>query len=76
MSIGVVIGRFQVPELHQGYLRVIDAVRALHGDVVFFVQTLPTRTVNDPLTFEMRERMLRRWLPLCSVIKVGRARNT
>ena len=33
-EVGVIVGRFQSPSLHDGYLEVINAVKAAHPRVI------------------------------------------
>ena len=54
-SVGIIIARFQVPELHQGHRFLVEEVAARHRDVLIFLGTRGTaRTRRDPLTFQER----------------------
>lgn len=70
-AIGVLIGRFQVDELHEGHVRLLDAVRRAHRRVVILLG-VPPRIPNEdnPLTFPMRERMIRSLLPDAVILPV------
>lgn len=57
-SIGIIVGRFQVPSLHDGHRALIETVLANHKRVIVFLgvsRSLP----NDkyPLSFDMRVHM-------------------
>ena len=58
-DIGVVVGRFQVHELHPGHHELINYVCSKHKKVIIFlgVSPLPT-TRNNPLDFESRRKMI------------------
>lgn len=63
-DIGVIVGRFQVHELHEGQKSLIDTVREKHDAVLIFVGLTPLRnTTNDPLDFSARKRMIQEDYP-------------
>src|SRR4051812_38828337 len=58
-SIGVIIGRFQVNDLHEGHKRLFNTVRGKHPVVVCFLgvpSTVGTR--RNPLDFFTRKLMV------------------
>jgi bifunctional NMN adenylyltransferase/nudix hydrolase len=57
MRIGVVIGRFQVPELHAGHRHLLDHVRNISDKLHVFVGVSPVdgHTAENPLTFSQRQ---------------------
>ena len=58
-DIGVVVGRFQVPTLHEGHKELLKHVASLHDKVIVFLGCSPVPgTFNNPLDFESRLRML------------------
>lgn len=63
-SVGVIVGRFQVPELHKGHRHLIEEV-AKRFDVVLIVLGYSGAFGNDkdPLSLEDRERMIRAAYP-------------
>ena len=63
-SVGVIVGRFQVPELHAGHRHLIEEV-AKRFDVVLIVLGYSGAFGNDkdPLSLEERERMIRAAYP-------------
>jgi bifunctional NMN adenylyltransferase/nudix hydrolase len=59
MSVGVIIGRFQVHELHEGHIELINFVIAKHSKVIIFLgisNSLVTK--NNPLDFVTRKAMI------------------
>lgn len=57
-DIGVIIGRFQVPELHEAHRAMIDEVLSRHDKVVLFLGVSPTlATKRNPLDFLSRKVM-------------------
>lgn len=58
-DVGVIVGRFQVHELHEAHRDLIDTVLSKHDRVIIFVGLSPLRnTINNPLDFNARKRML------------------
>ena len=56
---GVIVGRFQVDDLHEGHKGVFDTVMAAHERVIVFLGLNPTKcTRTNPLDFESRKRMI------------------
>ena len=62
MKIGVIIGRFQVCELHEGHLDLFDQVYKLSHKLVILVgTTVAKNTQHDPLDYATRELMLQNY---------------
>lgn len=58
-DIGVIVGRFQVNELHPGHLELINDVTARHKRMIVFLGVAPVLvTRNNPLDFITRKEML------------------
>lgn len=59
-TVGVVVGRFQTPELHEGHKYLLDTVREAHSNLLIFVGYTPgvKGTPQDPLDFPTRWKML------------------
>jgi bifunctional NMN adenylyltransferase/nudix hydrolase len=58
-TVGVVIGRFQVSELHQGHRHLIEQVLMLHKEVLVLIGDRPGQpTRRNPLDYRTREIML------------------
>lgn len=69
MSVGVVIGRFQVASLHEGHVAVLSAVQAKHSRLAVLVGTSPAApNVNDPLPFFCRADAIRAIFPQAIVL--------
>lgn len=66
-TLGVIVGRFQVHELHPGHLKLIDYARSRHSRVLILLCSKPKKDnvfwLNDPLDHAMREGMLRSYFP-------------
>lgn len=64
LNVGVIIGRFQVPELHAGHLKLFQSVLANNDRVVVLLGVSPVdgHTRENPLSFDQRKAMvLRTW---------------
>lgn len=58
-DVGIVVGRFQVHQLHEAHLDVINTVCSRHDRVIIFVGLSPLRnTPTNPLDFNTRKRMI------------------
>lgn len=59
-NVGVIIGRFQVPDLHDGHRDLIDTVISKHKQVFIFVCSTPGVLVTrkNPLDYFTRMKML------------------
>ena len=58
-DVGVIVGRFQVHELHQAHRDLIDHVSSRHSRTLVFLGLSPCRvTRNNPLDFPSRKKML------------------
>lgn len=63
-SLGVVVVRLQVPELHGGHRYLLNTVTAIHENVLVVIGETEARlSPEDPLTYEMREAMLKKMYP-------------
>lgn len=70
-SVGVIVGRFQVPELHKAHRELIETVRAHHKRVIILLGVSPVRiTRNNPLDFMTRHSMLSKAYPNIAVLPV------
>lgn len=69
MDIGVVIGRFQIPELTDGHLYLINQAFSANRRVLILVGSASTSgTVANPLDYPTRERMIRARFPEAVVL--------
>lgn len=63
-DVGILVGRFQVHELHEAHRDLIDTVRAKHDKVIIFIGLSPLRnTIHNPLDFASRKRMIHETYP-------------
>lgn len=70
-DVGVIIGRFQVDELHSGHHKLIVDVLNRHRKVLVILGKAPVpHTQNNPLDFESRKQMLMRAYPELTVLYV------
>ena len=73
---GVIIGRFQVAELHVGHRELIDNVLSRHKKVVILLGISPlTNSINNPLDFESRKQMICSAYPSVTVLYVKDVNN-
>ena len=59
LTVGVIIGRFQVPSLHKGHKALIRKVRAENNICIVLLGATPSlpSTTRQPLSFEVRKKM-------------------
>lgn len=70
-DVGVIVGRFQVHDLHAGHVDLIQTVVDTHDKVVIFLGLSPLKvTPNNPLDFEMRRQMIQEMFPRVNVLYI------
>lgn len=70
-DIGVIVGRFQVHELHQGHRDLIQHVIDRHEKAVILLGLSPLATsTNNPLDFEARKQLLLSEFPEVNVLYI------
>lgn len=75
-SYGVIVGRFQVNDLHDGHMELFRQVRARHNGVIAFIGVHPAGLTKDnPLDFETRRRMIQAKFPDFTVLPLMDVRN-
>ena len=63
-EIAVIVGRFQVPELHEAHKELIQMVVDAHPRVLIFLGLSPNKcTKNNPLDFQARKKMIEEAFP-------------
>lgn len=63
-DVGIIVGRFQVHELHEAHVELIGSVKSLHDRVIIFLGLSPLRnTYNNPLDFRARRAVLQEKFP-------------
>lgn len=70
-DVGVIVGRFQVPELHEAHASLIEHVCQEHDKVVVFLGLSPLMvTRENPLDFEARKQMILQAFPDVTVLYI------
>lgn len=70
-DVGVIVGRFQVHELHDAHLELIANVLARHEKVIIFLGLSPLMvTSRNPLDFEARKQMILEAFPKVNVLYI------
>lgn len=63
-QVGIIVGRFQTPALHEGHIELLNTVCAEHEKVIIFLGLSPVKgTLNNPLDYQMREQMIKEKFP-------------
>lgn len=71
-EVGVIVGRFQTPYLHEGHMEVIKKVAEAHPRVFVFLGQTPLKcTRHDPLDYNARELMINQAFPDVEVHKIN-----
>jgi len=70
-DVGVLVGRFQVHELHDAHIDLIQSVCNEHDKVLIFLGLSPLMvTRNNPLDFESRKQMILKLFPEVNVLYI------
>jgi bifunctional NMN adenylyltransferase/nudix hydrolase len=70
-DVGVLVGRFQVDELHQGHIKLLDTIVGNHSKTIIFLGNSPCKcTVRNPLDFEARKLMISQAYPEAIVMYI------
>lgn len=70
-DVGVIVGRFQVPSLHEGHRELIQHVLDQHDKVIIFLGLAVTLGGREnPLDFEARKQMLLAEFPQVNVLYI------
>jgi bifunctional NMN adenylyltransferase/nudix hydrolase len=71
IDVGVIVGRFQVDDLHEAHQHLIESVIEEHNKVIIFLGLSPARvTRNNPLDFEARKQMILEKYPDVNVLYI------
>lgn len=62
-DVGIIVGRFQVPDLHDAHKQLIQTVCTKHDKVIIFLGLSPVFNSDNPLDFEARKQMLHETFP-------------
>lgn len=75
-DVGVIVGRFQVDELHHGHIDLIKSVFENHDKVIIFLGLSPMKcTYNNPLDFESRKQMIQEKFPEANILYIKDMRS-
>ena len=75
-TVGVIIGRFQTPELHEGHIGLLDHVTDNHKNVVVFLGVPRIQnTKRNPLDFATRRKMVQSIYPEVIVLPLDDNRS-
>ena len=70
-GVGVIVGRFQVMDLHEGHSDLIETVSELHDKVLVVIGLSPIKaTGNNPMDFVTREKMIAEKYPEVTVVYI------
>ena len=70
-DVGVIVGRFQVDELHEGHVDLISQIIKFHHKVIIFLGLSPCKcTTKNPLDFEARKQMILTRFPSVTVLYI------
>jgi len=70
-DVGIIIGRFQIHELHEAHTDLIQSVCNEHHKVIIFLGLSPVLvTQNNPLDFESRKQMILEKFPNVNVLYI------
>lgn len=68
-SVGVIVARFQVDELHEGHKALIDTVYKNHTNIIIFLGVSRIQnTKTNPLDFATRKAMVQEYLPSAIIL--------
>lgn len=71
VDVGIIVGRFQVPSLHEAHVDLIQSVLDRHPKVVIFLGLSPCKTTyNNPLDFEARKQLILQKFPDINVLYI------
>ncbi len=71
MDVGVVVGRFQVDELHAGHKALIQHAQSQHPNLLVFIGVAQLEgTKNNPLSYQLREQMVRSSYPDATILPI------
>jgi len=63
-TVGVIVGRYQLAELHEAHIELIKSIVDNHDKTIIFLGLSPAKgTINNPLDFQPRKQMLLEYFP-------------
>lgn len=70
-TLGVIVARMQVPELHEGHKYLIDYVKLRYPNYAILVGVSDEISIRNPLTFDMRKKMIQALYPKARIVGVS-----
>lgn len=70
-KVGVIVGRFQVPELHAGHRYLTDTVIGLRDDVLIVIGLAETISEHDPFSKEVRAKLFQKNYPKLHIAEIA-----
>jgi len=71
-DVGIIVGRFQVNELHEGHKGLIESVVNENDRVIIFLGLSPLKTTcNNPLDFAARKQMINEVYPDIDILYIN-----
>lgn len=70
MKTGVIVARFQVPELHVGHIHLIEEVKHRADKTIIVLGCTEKPDYKNPLSFEIRREMIRDLFPDATILKI------
>lgn len=67
----VIVGRFQVHDLHEGHKKLIDAIQQFHEKIVIFLGVAKFKSKQNPLDYISREKMIKEYYPNITVCPIS-----
>jgi bifunctional NMN adenylyltransferase/nudix hydrolase len=67
---GILVARFQVPDLHEGHHRLIKKVKQYHKKIFLFLGVAPMPTDKNPLDFPTRVKMISNHYPDLTIVPI------
>jgi len=68
-DVGIIVGRFHLPELHEAHIDLIESVLSRHPKVIIFLGVSPIKvSKKNPLDFESRKQMILEKFPKVNVL--------
>lgn len=75
-KIAVIVGRYQVHELHQAHMEIIEEVMSKHDRTILFLGVSPLLgSTHDPLDFTARKRMIQEIYPELTILAIPDMRS-